>query len=158
MIHKLGTSAIIRHNAVGAGILTFRSLKLFCLYQRPQNCPFYNRLSLVSAPATIEPLSQVNNMSDEAYSSFLDNANQDTGTSKASTQSKSAATKAVNTEVPAVLKSVEQYYTSEADEPFEPVSLKWDGDNMPSESRFGRAILADLSGIRLLLLMVIFCR
>lgn len=77
-------------------------------------------------------------MSDEAYSSFLDQANQDTGTGKASTQSKSTgtSTKVVDTEVPAPLHTVEQYYTSEADEPFEPVSLKWGGKNMPSESRF----------------------
>ena len=76
--------------------------------------------------------------SDDAYSSFLDKANQDTGASKSSTQSKSANTTAVNTEVPMVLKGVEQYYTSEADEPFEPVSLKWDGRNMPSESTYSR--------------------
>ena len=73
-------------------------------------------------------------MSDDAYSSFLDKANQDTGASKASTQSKTASTKAVDTEVPATLQGVEQYYVSEADEPFEPVSLKWGGKNMPSES------------------------
>ncbi len=72
--------------------------------------------------------------SDEAYSSFLDQANQDTGASKVSAQSKSASTKAVDTDVPATLQKVEQYYTSEADEPFEPVSLKWSGKNMPSES------------------------
>ena len=74
------------------------------------------------------------NMSDDTYSNFLDQANQDTGASKASTQSKSASTKAVNTEVPGSLKSVEQYYISEADEPFEPVSLKWGRKDMPAES------------------------
>ncbi|KAK3172957.1 hypothetical protein OEA41_006283 [Lepraria neglecta] len=79
-------------------------------------------------------------MSDDAYSSFLDKANQDTGASKASTQSKSASTKAVGTEVPATLQKVEQYYVSEADEPFEPVSLKWGGKNMPSENEFGELI------------------
>ena len=75
-------------------------------------------------------------MSDDAYSSFLDQANQDTGANKASTQSESKGitTKAVDTEVPAALQKVEADYTSEADEPFEPVSLKWDGKNMPSES------------------------
>ena len=74
--------------------------------------------------------------SDDAYSSFLDQANQDTGAAKASTQSKgqTASTKAVDTDVPALLQKVEQYYTSEADEPFEPVSLVWSGKNMPSES------------------------
>lgn len=75
-------------------------------------------------------------MSDDAYSSFLDKASQDTGASKASTTSKSASTKSVDTEVPATLQSIEQYYTSEADEPFEPVSLKWGGKNMPSESTY----------------------
>ena len=73
-------------------------------------------------------------MSDDAYSSFLDQANQDTGASKVSTKSKSAATKAVDTDVPVTLQKVDQYYTSESDEPFEPVSLKWSGKNMPSES------------------------
>lgn len=73
-------------------------------------------------------------MSDDAYSSFLDQANQDTGASKTSTKSKTAATKAVDTDVPATLQKVDQYYTSESDEPFEPVSLKWSGTNMPSES------------------------
>ena len=74
--------------------------------------------------------------SDDAYSSFLEQANQDTGASKSSASAKTATTKSVDTEVPAGLLSVEQYYTSEADEPFEPVSLQWDGQNMPSESTF----------------------
>ena len=73
-------------------------------------------------------------MSDDAYSSFLDQANQDTGASKASTKSKSAATKAVDSDVPVTLQKIDQYYVSESDEPFEPVSLKWSGKNMPSES------------------------
>ena len=73
-------------------------------------------------------------MSDDAYSSFLDQANQDTGASKTSTKSKSATTKAVDSDVPVTLQKVDQYYVSESDEPFEPVSLKWSGKNMPSES------------------------
>ncbi len=73
--------------------------------------------------------------SDDAYSSFLDQANQNTGATKSSPAAKTATTKAVDTEVPVELQSVEQYYTSEADEPFEPVSLQWDGDNLPSESK-----------------------
>ncbi len=91
-------------------------------------------------------------MSDEAYSSFLDQANQDTSASKASAQSKSKGIsgKAVDTEVPAALEKVEQYYTSEADEPFEPVSLKWGGGNMPSESRstvYLKRSLGDVWGV-----------
>ena len=73
--------------------------------------------------------------SDDSYSSFLGQANQDTGASaKASSTSQSASTKAVDREVPSALEKVEQYYVSEADEPFEPVSLGWSGENMPSES------------------------
>lgn len=83
---------------------------------------------------TFKPHNSSRTMSDDAYSSFLDQANQDTGASKASTKTKSAATKAVDTDVPVTLQKVDQYYTSEADEPFEPVSLKWGGKNMPSES------------------------
>lgn len=79
--------------------------------------------------------------SDDAYSSFLDQANQDTGASKSSTNSSSATTKAVDTDVPGPLQKVELYYTSEADEPFEPVSLKWSGKNMPSESTIWRRIV-----------------
>ncbi|KAM0796143.1 hypothetical protein BDR22DRAFT_868186 [Usnea florida] len=79
-------------------------------------------------------------MSDDTYSSFLDQANQDTGASKPSTKSKSVATKAVDTDVPVVLQEVDQYYTSESDEPFVPVSLKWSGKNMPSENEFGKLI------------------
>lgn len=74
--------------------------------------------------------------SDDAYGSFLEQTNQDTGASDVSTTSKKTTTKAVDTDVPVKLQQVEQYYTSEADEPFEPVSLKWGGNNMPSESRF----------------------
>ena len=73
--------------------------------------------------------------SDDAYGAFLDKANQDTGASTATTKSSAAQLKTTDTEVPAALQSIEQYYTSEADEPFEPVSLKWKGQNMPSESR-----------------------
>lgn len=72
--------------------------------------------------------------SDDAYSSFLDQANQDTGASKASTTSKEAIIRSVDTEVPVGLQNVELHYTSEADEPFEPVSLRWNGNLMPSES------------------------
>ena len=102
----------------------------------------------------IRPLPHVRIMSDDAYSSFLDKANQDTGASKASTQSKTASTKAVDTEVPATLQGVEQYYVSEADEPFEPVSLKWGGKNMPSESM---GSVADSLGTRLAWMLTV-CR
>ncbi|MCJ1389630.1 hypothetical protein MMC18_002487 [Xylographa bjoerkii] len=83
--------------------------------------------------------------SDEAYSAFLDQANQDTGTSNASTQSSHAQLKATDTDIPAALQGIDQTYTSEADEPFEPVSLKWTGRSMPSESILG-ILLGSLHG------------
>ena len=95
------------------------------------------KLAQIGSHQTINPKDSATNMSDDAYSSFLDQANQDTGASKASTKSKLVATKAVDTDgadVPVALQQVDQHYTSESDEPFEPVSLKWSGENMPSES------------------------
>lgn len=74
--------------------------------------------------------------SDDTYSSFLDQANQDTGASKVSSESNAATAKVTDTDVPMELRHVDQYYTSEADEPFEPVSLQWNGKNMPSEGSF----------------------
>jgi len=73
--------------------------------------------------------------SDEDYSNFLEKANQDTGVSKVSTQSKNkeVGTKSVDTNVPKYLEGIEEYYISEADEPFEPVSLQWEEDGLPSE-------------------------
>ncbi|KAI9820668.1 MAG: hypothetical protein M1827_005037 [Pycnora praestabilis] len=74
--------------------------------------------------------------SDADYASFLDKANQDTGTSRVSSKPGTATTKGVDSDVPKALQDVEQYYVSEADEPFEPVSLKWTGKHLPSEDEF----------------------
>ena len=73
--------------------------------------------------------------SDDAYAAFLERANQDTGTGSAQSQSasKKAATKTVTEPVPAALKSVDAVYASESDEPFEPVSLTWDGAGLPDD-------------------------
>ena len=66
--------------------------------------------------------------SDAEYGSFLDQANQDTGGGQtASTASKKVNLKTIDSAVPAPLKKIDAYYVSDADEPFEPVSLKWDG-------------------------------
>lgn len=72
------------------------------------------------------------NMSSDAdYASFLDKANQDTGAAQQQSSSKkSFSTKSVDTAVPKALQQVEEYYTSDADEPFEPVSLKFDGSDV----------------------------
>lgn len=75
--------------------------------------------------------------SDEDYAAFLEKANQDPSDGKASAQSgKKPGTKSVDTEVPKALEQVDEYYTSDADEPFEPVSLKWKGDELPSAGMF----------------------
>ncbi|KAF1991449.1 hypothetical protein K402DRAFT_322913 [Aulographum hederae CBS 113979] len=67
--------------------------------------------------------------SDDAYASFLDKANQDTGSGGASAQSsKKKGTKAVTAAVPKELEGIDEVYSSEADEPFEAVSLAWDGE------------------------------
>lgn len=69
---------------------------------------------------------------DEDYAGFLDKANQDTGASKDKGSSKFASTKAVDsdTKVPAHLEKLDAYYTSDTDEPFEPVSLKHNGKDL----------------------------
>ena len=76
-------------------------------------------------------------MSDEAYSSFLDQANQDTGSKSFSTSSKDQKNpaKAVDTDVPDTLRGVQSVYTTDADEPFEPVSLKWEEGKVPDASK-----------------------
>lgn len=85
--------------------------------------------------------------SDEAYSSFLEQANQDTGASQEASSTNAAInTKNVDTEVPQQLQNIKQYYTSEVDEPFEPVSLKWDGPELPSESKNFRSLFPFVLG------------
>ncbi|KAH9875113.1 hypothetical protein J1614_004602 [Plenodomus biglobosus] len=72
--------------------------------------------------------------SDADYASFLDKANQDTGSAVAQDASKkSYGTNSVNTGVPKALQQVEEYYTSDADEPFEPVALKFDGSSVSAD-------------------------
>lgn len=66
--------------------------------------------------------------SDDAYMSFLDKANQDVSgdqTQKGATVKTETVHSSLS--VPKALQSVDAYYVSETDEPFEPVALKWDG-------------------------------
>ena len=69
--------------------------------------------------------------SDDAYMSFLDKANADLNAGRAQQQgaSETARTETVdaNAKIPAPLQSVDAYYVSDADEPFEPVALRWEG-------------------------------
>lgn len=71
-------------------------------------------------------------MSDADYEAFLNKANANSNEGKAQAQSESGGygTKSVNTAVPQALKSVEATYTSDADEPFEPVALDYKGDEI----------------------------
>ncbi|KAH7398764.1 hypothetical protein DE146DRAFT_677905 [Phaeosphaeria sp. MPI-PUGE-AT-0046c] len=73
--------------------------------------------------------------SDADYASFLDKANQDSGAAEqqSSSSKKSYGTKSVDTAVPKALESVEEYYVSDADEPFEPVALKFDGKSLSAD-------------------------
>ncbi|KAI1936892.1 hypothetical protein LOZ66_004400 [Ophidiomyces ophidiicola] len=68
--------------------------------------------------------------SDDAYSSFLESANADPSAAVKSTSTVQSfhTTQSVgeNQQVPQVLKNVEMYYVSDADEEFEPASLHWD--------------------------------
>lgn len=68
--------------------------------------------------------------SDTAYASFLDQANQNTGSNaiKSGGDSFHLSTNVSKDEpVPQVLKETEEYYTSESDEIFEPVTVRWEG-------------------------------
>lgn len=68
--------------------------------------------------------------SDDAYMSFLDKANADLNNARAERAQRQsiARTEAIDIDVrvPAPLTSVDAYYVSETDEPFEPVTLKWE--------------------------------
>jgi hypothetical protein len=78
--------------------------------------------------------------SDDAYTAFLNKANAAPLTDKAtSSGSASGILKAVNTDVPKPLEEFQGYYSTESDEPFEPVSLKWEGDAAPSAGESRRA-------------------
>ena len=64
---------------------------------------------------------------DKAYEDFLDRANEGVGGVQAQDGAKAYKTRAVNVAVPGALEGVEAYYVSEADEPFEVVSLGFGG-------------------------------
>ena len=68
--------------------------------------------------------------SDDAYMSFLDKANADLNAGRATQQDTgSVRTETVDAsvQIPAPLQTIDAYYISETDEPFEPVVLRWEG-------------------------------
>lgn len=77
---------------------------------------------------------------DDAYAAFLDKANQPAADATAQQQEgegkKTFGTKSVDREVPHVLQQVEEYYVSDADEPFEGVSLGFGGGELSAGLSF----------------------
>ncbi|KAF4123819.1 Conserved hypothetical, protein [Geosmithia morbida] len=84
--------------------------------------------------------------SDKDYMAFLDKANNDSIQAQPKTSSSSRGqfkTVDAGTQVPAEIQSVcrDTFYVSDADEPFEGVSLRWKGDDgLPDEVEFAELI------------------
>ena len=82
-------------------------------------------------------------MSDSNYLSFLEKASADhsAGQTQTQTQTQSqsqsqSVTRTLDTDaqVPASLRSIDAFYTSDTDEPFEPVVLRWEGGGVLPDS------------------------
>ncbi|KAF5574772.1 hypothetical protein FPANT_11620 [Fusarium pseudoanthophilum] len=85
----------------------------------------------------------LNMSNDDDYMAFLNKANQDTGADAATQEKATFKTKDQGAQVPKPISDVckNAVYTSDADEPFQEVSLKWEGKNgLPSESEFANLI------------------
>ncbi|KAG6008205.1 hypothetical protein E4U21_004804 [Claviceps maximensis] len=87
--------------------------------------------------------------SDEDYMSFLDKANRDLSDGEAlakknGVQTSRAVFKATDagTQAPPVIRQAceDAVFVTDADEPFQEVSLKWDGNGLPDEAEFARLI------------------
>ncbi|ODM17714.1 hypothetical protein SI65_06502 [Aspergillus cristatus] len=86
--------------------------------------------------------------SDDAYLSFLEKANSDLSAGQQSTQTQRTETQTVhaNAEIPASLQSIDAFYISETDEPFEPVVLEFEGagsGEWPGSSQLSSLIAPD---------------
>jgi len=127
-------SYVIGRHAPRAPTICTRQQRQRRRLQQQQQQPHPSRLS--QQPQVYRSMS-----SDADYAAFLDRANHDRGACAEGmdTWKKSVGTKRVNTGVPKALEQVEEYYTSEADEPFEPVALRFDDGPRVSagESRMG---------------------
>lgn len=75
--------------------------------------------------------------SDDSYADFLDQANQDPNPGKASASSAPSKAPASDRKIPQSLQKIDREYTTESDEPFEPVALKYEGKNLPSSGEWG---------------------
>ena len=109
----------------------------------------------LSSPVHISPLKVVMATEEEEYEAFLEKANQDSGAASASAKngergdfsssannSKQEGKMTVNSAaVPPVLEEVQEYYISDADEPFVPVSLQWKERKLPSAGKFKKIMI-----------------
>jgi len=107
-------------------------------YHHRPNTPFSKQTVVI----TTTPIMA----SDEAYTSFLEKANQPTGADSSTPKSHKQDQQAVTSDssnVPAVLRSLDMTFTSESDEPFEPFTVPYSSSSLPSASEFARAIKHD---------------
>ncbi|KAJ5081921.1 hypothetical protein NUU61_010185 [Penicillium alfredii] len=103
-----------------------RSQKATLFPTNPRLQPTTSSLT-ASSPFSI---SSVAMSSDDAYMSFLNKANADLDAGRAPQQGGGTVrteTVHASVSIPAPLQSVDAYYVSETDEPFEPVALRWEG-------------------------------
>ncbi|PHH65126.1 hypothetical protein CDD81_3257 [Ophiocordyceps australis] len=85
---------------------------------------------------------------DDDYMAFLNKANKDVGDGQTVTQQQQSKEQAVfkckdaGIEVPKPIQDVckDAFYVTDADEPFEEVSLKWDKESLPNEDEFAKLI------------------
>ncbi|KAF7560095.1 hypothetical protein G7046_g4065 [Stylonectria norvegica] len=102
---------------------------------RPATTPQAHPLSTTRA---------LNMASDDDYTAFLNKANQDSSAAAPTTQQKPAfKTKDAGSQAPKPIRDAIQnaVYVSDADEPFEEVSLRWDGSGgLPDEVAFATLI------------------
>jgi hypothetical protein len=76
--------------------------------------------------------------SDEEYQAFLDKANSDV--SGANTSTSKPKSTANTSSVPAALQNIDAFYSTDSDEPFEPIALEYDGKKVPSAKELGELI------------------
>ncbi|KAE8417374.1 hypothetical protein BDV36DRAFT_257379 [Aspergillus pseudocaelatus] len=93
--------------------------------------PHRTRDNITVSPRTPLQPTISRTMSDDAYMNFLNKANADLDTGRAQQTQDSPAVRTETVEtgvrIPTPLTSVDAYYISETDEPFEPVALRWEG-------------------------------
>ncbi|EEH35767.1 hypothetical protein PAAG_00090 [Paracoccidioides lutzii Pb01] len=120
----------------------------YCKHINNQSSPTKSTFTSASPSS---PPSTTNMSSDDAYTAFLDKANEDP--SKGITSSKKqehiqTTTVSSSQRIPTVLSDVDMYYISDTDEAFEGVALDWSGaaeGRWPTPDQFKSLILPNLS-------------